>query len=250
MSNAGAKCHWPALPQQSDMALRQAVDYILDRFDVDGIVAAGTILRGRPHASSDLDIYVIQPHPFRQRIQRFFHGVPAEIFVNPPQMIRRYFAEEHAAGSPITAHMLATGWVVFARDPVVDQLRSEAMNWMSRPSQPTEARLVWDRYMAATLYEDALDVVDHDSATAVFLLDQAVVRMLHYWFRSRGRFLPRNKELLATLAALDADLGKTARAYFGVPPEERLALAKAVADHCIGVHGFFEWESDPEVVEA
>ena len=49
---------------------------------------------------------------FRQRVQKFFSGVPAEIFVNPPSGIEKYFTEEHAVRRPLTAHMLATGFVV------------------------------------------------------------------------------------------------------------------------------------------
>ncbi len=70
-----------------------------------GIIVAGTHISGNPDPTSDLDIYVIHAHPQRQRIQKRFKGVPAEIFVNPPAAIRRYFAEE--VRRPSTAHMLA-----------------------------------------------------------------------------------------------------------------------------------------------
>lgn len=54
--------------------------------------------RGKPDASSDIDLYVINRKPFRQRLQRFFDGVPAEIFVNPEFKIPRYFAQEQRDG--------------------------------------------------------------------------------------------------------------------------------------------------------
>ena len=37
---------WPDLPERFDLALKDAVSYVLDRFNAIGIVAAGTILRG------------------------------------------------------------------------------------------------------------------------------------------------------------------------------------------------------------
>ena len=91
-----SRCAWPGLPENYDQALREAVQFILKRFDVLGIVAAGTIIRGSPDATSDLDIYVIHPAPFRQRVQKFFNGIPTEIFVNPPAMVEKYFIEERA----------------------------------------------------------------------------------------------------------------------------------------------------------
>jgi predicted nucleotidyltransferase len=93
MEPAIEKCKWPPLPEHYSAALRDAVEFILTRFhSVTGIVAAGTIIRGIPSPSSDLDVYVVQTDSFRQRIQRFSKEVPTEIFVNPPSMIRKYFA--------------------------------------------------------------------------------------------------------------------------------------------------------------
>ena len=112
-------CTWPDLPERYGAALREAVAYILDRYreDVLGIVASGTILRGTPDPTSDFDLYVIHGKPVRQRLQKFFRGVPAEIFVNPPASTRKNFCKEHGDGRPITAHMLATGTVILAGTP-------------------------------------------------------------------------------------------------------------------------------------
>jgi predicted nucleotidyltransferase len=99
-----ARCTWPPLPSPYDEALRDAVAFILREVDPVGIIATGTIVRGTPHESSDLDVFVIHGAPHRRRIQRFFHGVPAEIFINPASTVRRYFAEECRDGRPITAN--------------------------------------------------------------------------------------------------------------------------------------------------
>jgi predicted nucleotidyltransferase len=60
------------------------VSFVLERFKPVGIIAAGTVVRGTPDATSDLDVWVIQMEPVRERLYRFLVGVPAEIFVNPP----------------------------------------------------------------------------------------------------------------------------------------------------------------------
>ena len=58
------------------------------------------------HTSSDLDVYVVNDTEYRRRVQRFFNGVPTEIFINPPHTIRDYYRDENADGEPITAHIL------------------------------------------------------------------------------------------------------------------------------------------------
>lgn len=80
-----------ALPEQYRRAFDTARRLIRVQFNPDGIVVSGTIARGNPDPASDLDILAVHHHPWRQRVQRFFDGVSAEIFVNPPEGIRRSY---------------------------------------------------------------------------------------------------------------------------------------------------------------
>lgn len=245
MPDLMARCSWPPLAPRYAAALREAVAFALAEVDATGIVATGTIVRGTPHASSDLDLYVVHDAPVRRRVQRYFgRAVPAEVFINPPAAVRAYFAEEHAAARPITAHMLATGHVVLARGPALAELRGEAAAWLARPSYLGSAALVRARYDAATQLEDAFDVADSDPATAAALLTRAVLGMLETWCRVQTGAVPRGKDLLARVATLDPGLGAQARAVFAdAPLAERCAAAVAVADATISARGFFEWDS-------
>src|SRR5687768_5331681 len=99
------------LDARTDAALREAVSWVAGRYESLGIFACGSLLRGEGGPTSDLDLYVIHGQPWRQRVQRRFAGVPAEIFVNSPTSARGYLAEEARGGRPLTAHMLATGHV-------------------------------------------------------------------------------------------------------------------------------------------
>ena len=244
------QCQWPSLPPKFDQALREAVQFILSRFKPVGIIVAGTIVRGNPAPSSDLDIYVIHLEPFRQRVQKFFNGVPAEIFVNPPTAVKRYFVEEHAALRPITAHMLATGFVILNLDPIISDLRQQAVGWLAKSPEETSESLTFARYMAATMYEDALDVAEHDPATAQMLLSRAMVDMLHFCFRKAGQFYPRSKALLTMLNKIDPETAQLACPFFEQSDlTARLRLAEQIAERTIGVRGFFEWESIPDKVE-
>src|SRR5687767_14131026 len=121
----------PTLPSPYAEALREAVDYILARYDVLGLFVAGTIVSGTPDANSDLDMFVIHGRRERQRVQKRLHGVPTEIFVNPPETIRHYFADQ--AMRPSTAHMLANALVLLDRHPITEELVAEAHSWLATP---------------------------------------------------------------------------------------------------------------------
>jgi predicted nucleotidyltransferase len=238
--------HPPPLAEPYRSALAEALRFIFDRFEPIGVVASGTIVRGNPSPSSDLDLFVLHRQPWRQRLQRFFRSVPAELFVNPPERVERYFEEEAADGRPITAHMLATGAVVYAADPVVEQLRARAAALLAAPPTAPAARLTALRYAAASQLEDGLDVAESDPATAQFFLNRAVDTALALRFWQAARWQPRGKELLAQLAVLDPPLADAARRFFAAPTHaERIALARLIVEGTAGATGFFEWESEP-----
>lgn len=91
---------WPPLDEPNHTALIEAVAYARSRFEPIGIIAAGTIVRGNPSPANDLDIFVVHRAPWRQRIQKFFNGVPTELFVNPPEQVERYLESEAGKAFP------------------------------------------------------------------------------------------------------------------------------------------------------
>jgi len=140
--------------------------------------------------------------------------------------------------------MLATGFVVLDRSPVVEELRSESRDWLARPHEwsPDDARRA--RYGAATHLEDGADTTPTDGTVATLLLSQAVTEMLEYWLRSHGRPLPRAKALVSEITALDPELGAMTSTFASAgSPLERLEAAHRIADHVLRVRGFFEWDS-------
>jgi len=242
-------CRFPTLPAPYDRALHEAITFILERCEPLGIIASGTIIRGNPGPNGDFDLYVIHARPQRQRIQRRFLGVPAEIFVNPPSMIERYFEDEQRNARPITAHMLATGFVILDRDPVIEQLRERARALLTQPPNPGHTHLLWQRYLIGSQYEDALDMIAERPHAAQMILSLAIHAMLQYRFWIANRHLPRDKDLLETLRDVDPALADLGRAFYTTADlSQRLTLAEQIADQTIQVRGFFEWESDPEAV--
>jgi len=246
VTNSVAQCVWPNLPEPFSTALHEAVEHIFSEFTPVAIVATGTIIRGNAHANSDLDMYVVHLADYRRRIQRFFAGVATETFVNPPSAVRAYFRDEDQDGRRITAHMLATGVIVFRDGPTIDQLRAEAEEWLAKETVMSEAERISARYAIASRLEDALDVVETDEITGWMQLTDAVTAMLEYSCKAGRGWIPRRKELLASVASTQPEVARLAREFFRSDTAAHGAeLASQIADRTIGARGFFEWDSGP-----
>jgi predicted nucleotidyltransferase len=243
-------CDFPTLPTKYDVALRGAVSFVLSTFTPVGIIASGTILRGTPDATSDIDLWVVHLEPMRQRLQKFFNAVPVEIFVNPPWTIHSYFAEEQSSARPISAHMIATGHVILAIDPRVEELRRKAEWLLTQPPDLSEEAITRAKYTAATRFEDSTDIAFRNPVGASMMLSQSLVEMMRFAFLQARRFIPRDKDLLEQFGLLDNESAAKVRAFFQTSDcQERVTLATEVADKILGTRGFFEWASVPEMKE-
>jgi predicted nucleotidyltransferase len=236
-------CRWPPLPDRYAEALREAVAFVLAQFSPAAIVAAGSVVRGAGDPRSDIDLLVVHAAAYRQRLQRRYAGVPVEILVNPPEAVRDYFVSEHRRASPSTARMLMSGFVVLD-DPVLGALREEAAQWLERRSAPTADEDIWACYEVATTLEDAEDVRPRDPAMASILLGEAVTEALRHWLHVRDGVLPGRKDLLRRVREADTELGSLSEQLFSTPGiDERILLARQIAQRCVGAVGFFEWDS-------
>lgn len=243
-------CDFPKLPTQYYVALRGAVSFVLASFRPVGIIASGTILRGNPDTTSDIDLLVVHLEPMRQRLQKFFNGVPVEIFVNPPWAIQADFAQDQCSARPISAHMMATGHVILATDPIVDELRRKAEWLLTQPPDLNEEAITRAKYTAATRFEDGIDLALRNPVGASMMLSQSLVEMMRFAFLQARRFIPRDKDLLEEFALLDDEAATKVRAFFQTSDcQERVRLATEVADRILGTRGFFEWRSAPEIKE-
>jgi predicted nucleotidyltransferase len=239
-----SECRFPDLGEFYDEALRQAVVHILERYDPIAIIVTGTILRGSPSPTSDLDMWVLWDDPRRQRAQKVFNGVPTEIFVNPPSRVQRYFNEETAAGKPVTAHMVSTGFVVYEGDPVLREIREQAAQVLADGPEVNEEGLKAKRYRAATLLEDGLDILAEDAAGSAMLMANAMDILVRAQYVASGRWQPRDKEVVALLHEVDPEFARHVRDfYMAASVGEKASAAREAFQRAIGEVGFFEWES-------
>jgi len=231
-----------------DRAVDEAVTYVRAKYSAIGVIIAGSIVRGEAGPTSDLDVVVVHEQPWRVRDQQRFAGVPAEVFVNPPAQIRRYFETEHGEGCPTMAHMIATGEAI---EPVHDTLAAlvaEARQWLARPVEISESQLEQRRYGIVDRLDDARDIITKDPAMASVLLASVVHELIGYSFWKQRTFQPRRKDAVAALATLDPDAATLVRAWSTAAGHEALVLVEHLARHVLGVDGFFPWTSERDPV--
>ena len=239
-----------SLPEPYASAIQDAIAYIADRYAPTGILVSGSIVRGNPNAASDLDIVVTHPHHWRQRTQRFFNTVPADVFVNPPFALEGAMRRDAESGRPVMAHMLATGTIVRDTDSVMATLQRTARDVLASGPACTAEHLTQQRYAIATGFEDAVDIASIDPELASAFLTDAVLASIRLLFLTAGQWLPRQKLLLSELERLSPAWGRIARDSLRPQPiESRIETAAPLVRHAAGATGFFEWESTPQDVE-
>jgi len=227
-----------------DRAVAEAEAFIRATWQPIGIVVSGSIVRGEAGPTSDLDIVVVHGEPWRQRVQRRFAGVPAELFVNPPERIRGYFVGEHARGRPHTAHMLATGVVLGDAAPILVDLIEEARASLAKPIELTPAQLESKRHGPVCTLDDARDMLAIDPALAYLMFATAVQDIAAFAFWQRARFQPRRKDLMRALQTIDPIAADHVRAFANARGDDAARIAIDLANHVLGVDTFFEWTSD------
>ena len=236
----------PLLPARYDTALRAAMKFLFAEFAPFAVIVSGSVARGNPDPGSDLDLLVLHEQPWCRRVQQWFEGVPAEIFVNSAAWMERYLLEEAADGRPVMTHMMATGSVIYSASAKTAELIGRARGSLAKGPSSSELALLRQRYAAACLFEDAFELAARDEAGAALLLGRAVSAALEYWFASRQRFLVRAKERLAVVRAEDPEVAMLVeRALLEATLTLRVVAARELARKVLGAKGFFAWDSGP-----
>lgn len=230
-------------------AVTEMERYVRETWHPLGLIVSGSIVRGTAGPRSDLDVVVIHAQPWRLREQRRFGAIPAELFVNPPWSLRRYFADEHRKGRPSTAHMVATGEVLGPAHPEVTALIQEAIDWLAKPVSPTAHQLVLQRYRAVDLIDDARDIAAIDPAATSLLLSEAVRVIIEHVFWRESRPQPRRKDVIVELAAIDAGAAALVTRWVASTGIESVEIVEEFARRTMGLDTFFEWTSEREAIE-
>ena len=227
------------------IALDKALNWINKNFNPVGIIVTGSIIRGNPNVNSDLDIYVLHEENYRQRIQKYFDGIPCEIFVNNFKQVYIYFEQDFKDNRPVSAHMVATGKVIVGGDnPDLKKLIETANEFLLKSPSLDDNKKTVLKYSISTMFEDATDVKDTDPVTSSYFLDKLMIVVVDFTFLNNSIPLPRPKERIKYLELNYPDLGKLISSYYKSENfKDRYKIAKALVLKTCGEYGFFEWDS-------
>src|SRR5689334_9932381 len=101
---------------------------------VTGALIAGSYVTGKPNPRSDLDLYIVTKPgtKWRERGNTRVNGFLVEYFVNPPEQIRKYFADNYASHGAMSLTAYTTGRILFDRDGSLAKLRDEAERFLRK----------------------------------------------------------------------------------------------------------------------
>jgi predicted nucleotidyltransferase len=226
-------------------ALDKALAWISENFNPVGIIVTGSIIRGNPDKNSDFDIYVIHRENYRQRIQKYFDGIPCEIFVNNFKQVYAYFEQDFKDNRPVSAHMIATGEVIMGGDnPELKKLIESANEFLLKSPSLDDVRKTAMKYTISTMFEDAADIKDTDRLTSSNFLNKLMIDIIDFTFLANGIPLPRPKERIKYLVINYPDIGKLiADYYLAANFDDQYNIAKNLVLKTTGEYGFFEWDS-------
>jgi hypothetical protein len=235
--------------ERYELALAVVSEQLKQEFgnDLLGLLFAGSAAYGTPIKTSDLDLFVLIAHPWRQRRNVVVEGVEVELFINPLEQIRKELKRSYNS----TIEMFARGRIVYDPQGLLTELQAEARQIASRPPvPPTDPYFV--RYKPSDALRDAEDLMDVDPQAASLQLSVALREALEAMFLREGRRPPKAKHLLQQVAEHAPDIAADSRTVLdgSVPLEERIEILRTVTDRILAPVGgiLLEGETAPEPV--
>jgi hypothetical protein len=236
-------------------ALQKVVDKLHEEFGPDllGLLLAGSVAYGTSYTRSDLDIFVIIEPSWRQRRAIFVDSIEVDLFINPPQKIREYFADTDDSASTIT--MFARGRILYDPTGIMQTLAAEAKQLYEQPTpELTPQALLLLRYGLTDMLKDAQDLAETDPEAAAYQISLTLQAVLDAYYKLQRRWQPKPKHLLRDLHAHSPEIERRVRVILsaeGIPHERCERLAELVDTVLSPVGGtVHEWQTSPEVVVA
>ena len=239
------KLSWPHLNDRYAEALHSAVDYILSKFEPIGIILGGSVLSDKFGNNSDFDIVIVHEEPYYRRIFKIFNKIPTDLLINTPASIKSHLDFDNLEVEPKMAHMLATGFVILAKAPIIEHLIHTARLYLEQSPIASEQEIIRLKYLSVNYLADAEDSIEKDPSIADLLITLSVEKMIKYFYRNNSLFVPQAKDLINDIRKKDHKLGEDIDSFFRTCDQKmKIMLAKRIATQTIEVSKFFEWANE------
>jgi len=209
-----------------------------------GAVLCGSYAYGVPRPNSDLDIQVVLGTRWRQRRCFRVRGVLVDMWLRPPDVLRRELDAEDRA----LATMLAYGQILMDRDGLVQRLASEAkqivrspLPWLDPGKWPNV------RQGSLALLGAARDAGELDPLSAVYTMFGALHQILYVHSRLQRRTFGKLPHHIRNLAAVDPAMhGMVARVLSSdLSSRDRLGALRGIHVRVLGPEEtwYADWRS-------
>lgn len=201
-------------------------DQMKEQPDVIGIILAGSWLHDPIDPNADIDVVVIldPQSDYRERGNTWINGIEIEYFMNPVQQLSAYFQQE--TKSPHTAHMLATGRVVYQASSLVAELVEEAKQiWTTPPPALSNVERDLKRYFLDDLRKDFADALSNkDQLGTQLLRHQLINQSIDLCCRIHRLWRDKHKRLQAQLTKADPTFAALIQAALFEQADQQEAL--------------------------
>jgi nucleotidyltransferase-like protein len=197
------------MPDRPD-PVQTARAVVLERFpDARAAWLGGSVARGTPSPTSDLDITVLlpgPPAPYRDTLT--VQGWPVGLFVQTDESLTHYRATDAARRQPTMLRLVGESIVLVDTDGSGARLQADCLAQIAAGPQPlTETELLTARYEITDLLGDLTGAADPDERTVVAqLLWTELAQLL---LAGAGRWIGTGKALLREVRGYDAETGST-----------------------------------------
>lgn len=212
------------MQQRYQTALDAVLQSLLPDPTVQGILFFGSVQRGTPSATSDLDFYVLVEGGLMWRETRLIEGVEAELFYNPVEKMERRLQVD---GDRTAILAFASGQSLYDPQGHIARLIGQAQQLAKAgPAPLTTEQIMLLRYRLSDLSRDLEDVLGEDAASAALVAGQLLHLTLEACCQLANCFGDKPKRLLHHVARHDTQLQAMARDVL-LQHDPKVALAAA-----------------------
>lgn len=155
---------------------RQAVELFLkdwkENEEVIGALVCGSYVTGNPSEHSDIDLHILLKSgiDWRERGNKVVDGYLIEYFANPKEQILKYFHEEIASRSCVTAHMFSSGEILFDKTGELGEVVKQSADWMKKPfDEMSDISSEIKKYFLWDMQDNLHEVYKHSRETFSFV---------------------------------------------------------------------------------
>ncbi|TQR18186.1 nucleotidyltransferase domain-containing protein [Psychrobacillus vulpis] len=167
-----------------------------------GAVLAGSVVRGEPTVTSDLDIVVFSESinsSFRETL--IFNGWPIEVFVHNLSSYKSFFESDYKRARPSLPRMVAEG-LILKNEGIMEDIQAEARQLLNNgPEQWSNDIINMKRYFITDALDDFIGC--NKRAEEIFIANTLAELVSEFVLRTNRKWVGASKWIIRSLKLYD-----------------------------------------------